>query len=66
MVVKFDLVCPCLGFLYVLKVIHLSFDPQVYPDPVRVVSVGIPVEDLEADPTGSGGTVTTVEFCGGT
>ncbi|GFO25320.1 alanine--tRNA ligase, cytoplasmic-like [Plakobranchus ocellatus] len=39
---------------------------EVYPDPVRVVSVGIPVEDLEADPTGSGGQVTTVEFCGGT
>lgn len=39
---------------------------EVYPDPVRVVSVGIPIEDLEADPTGSGGNITTVEFCGGT
>ncbi|XP_059156617.1 alanine--tRNA ligase, cytoplasmic-like [Physella acuta] len=39
---------------------------EVYPDPVRVVSVGIPIEDLEADPNGPGGSITTVEFCGGT
>uniref|UniRef100_A0A0B7ARJ2 Alanine--tRNA ligase n=1 Tax=Arion vulgaris TaxID=1028688 RepID=A0A0B7ARJ2_9EUPU len=39
---------------------------EVYPDPVRVVSVGIPVEDLEANPNGPGGSITTVEFCGGT
>lgn len=39
---------------------------EVYPDPVRVVSVGIPVDDLESDPNGPGGSITTVEFCGGT
>ncbi|CAL1544361.1 unnamed protein product [Lymnaea stagnalis] len=39
---------------------------EVYPDPVRVVSVGISVDDLESDPNGPGGSVTTVEFCGGT
>ncbi|XP_069595623.1 alanine--tRNA ligase, cytoplasmic [Ranitomeya imitator] len=39
---------------------------ETYPDPVRVVSVGIPVEDLLADPSGSAGSVTSVEFCGGT
>lgn len=38
----------------------------MYPDPVRVVSVGIPVEQLESDPMGPGGSLTTVEFCGGT
>lgn len=39
---------------------------ETYPDPVRVVSVGIPVEQLEADPMGPGASLTTVEFCGGT
>ncbi|KAL4234586.1 hypothetical protein ACF0H5_006227 [Mactra antiquata] len=39
---------------------------ETYPDPVRVVSVGIPVEDLLADPMGPGGSVTSLEFCGGT
>ena len=39
---------------------------QVYPDPVRVVSVGIPVDELLSDPDGPGGSSISVEFCGGT
>ena len=39
---------------------------ETYPDPVRVVSVGIPVETLETDPNSPEGTKTSVEFCGGT
>ncbi|KAK4319716.1 hypothetical protein Pmani_009373 [Petrolisthes manimaculis] len=39
---------------------------EVYPDPVRIVSVGIPVETLQADPQSPAGSVTSVEFCGGT
>ena len=39
---------------------------ETYPDPVRVVSVGIPVETFEADPNNPEGNKTSVEFCGGT
>lgn len=39
---------------------------EVYPDPVRVLSIGVPVEDLVKDPMGPGASLTSVEFCGGT
>jgi alanyl-tRNA synthetase len=39
---------------------------ETYPDPVRVVSMGVPVENLEQDPLGAATAKTSVEFCGGT
>lgn len=48
-----------------VKGLRAVFD-EVYPDPVRIVSIGVPVETLEADPFGPAGTKTSVEFCGGT
>ncbi|CAG9784477.1 unnamed protein product [Diatraea saccharalis] len=44
--------------------LRAMFDEH-YPDPVRVVSVGIPVEELEKNPEGPAGFETSVEFCGG-
>ena len=37
---------------------------QVYPDPVRVLSIGAALEELQEDP--QAGYKYSVEFCGGT
>ena len=37
---------------------------EVYPDPVRVISIGNTLEELQNDP--QAGYKTSVEFCGGT
>lgn len=39
---------------------------EVYPDPVRVISFGVPVKELVSAPKSGAGTTTSVEFCGGT
>ncbi|XP_013200543.1 alanine--tRNA ligase, cytoplasmic [Amyelois transitella] len=44
--------------------LRAMFDEH-YPDPVRVVSVGVPVEELEKNPDAATGYATSVEFCGG-
>ena len=49
-----------------LSTISVTKILQAYPDPVRILSVGIPVEDLVSDPSQPAGSKTSVEFCGGT
>ena len=39
---------------------------EAYPDPVRVVSIGKPVDELLADPDAADNRRFSVEFCGGT
>ena len=54
-----------LGLAKEIQGLRAVFD-ETYPDPVRVLSIGIPVETLTADPTGPWATQNSVEFCGGT
>jgi alanyl-tRNA synthetase len=39
---------------------------ETYPDPVRVVSVGVPVDDLLKDLKAADWRKVSIEFCGGT
>jgi alanyl-tRNA synthetase len=39
---------------------------EAYPDPVRVVSIGYPLEDIMANVEDERWRSTSIEFCGGT
>ena len=52
---------PCVVVLQVNNWLLL----QVYLDPVRVVSVGVPVGKMTCDPSSSYAIDNPVEFCGG-
>ena len=42
------------------------YGEQVYPDPVRILSLGVAVDQLMEDPTGPWAIDNSVELCGGT
>jgi alanyl-tRNA synthetase len=54
-----------LGLAKEIQGLRAVFD-ETYPDPVRVLSIGEPVEKLTADPSGPWAVQNSVEFCGGT
>ena len=54
-----------LGLAKEIQGLRAVFD-ETYPDPVRVLTIGVPVEKLTEDPTGPWGIENSVELCGGT